>query len=355
MKIKHLVFDWSGTLFNDFDVSFISTLTTLQKFGGPLLAPFTKEEYRKNFTIPVWKFYRHYLDWNIPIDDIDDFYFDHFKIISKKARLFKEVKQILNLAQKNKQTITIFSTVPESILKERLEQFKLNKLVTTIVGGVRDKEKSLPQFVKNKKWNPQEVLYIGDTDHDIVAAHKAKVRSGALLCGYHTQEKLLKERPHFVWNDHEGLLKFLETLHHQSKQVDSQFPVATVGALLIYQDEIFLMQTHKWGNRFGIPGGKIKKDETSLNALKREIKEETGLTIKNPRFVLVQDSINSKEFYKNGAHFILINYQAEVSSKKFKLNDEAESGIWIRPKEALELNLNQPTRVLIEHYLKEIQ
>ena len=40
-----------------------------------------------------------------------------------------------------------------------------------------------------------------------------------------------------------------------------------------------MIRTHKWSNLWGIPGGKIKWGEPSEAALRREIKEETGLAV----------------------------------------------------------------------------
>src|SRR4051812_35253765 len=85
-------------------------------------------------------------------------------------------------------------------------------------------------------------------------------------------------------------------------------PIVTVGAL-IYNErrEVLMIRTHKWSDLWGIPGGKIKAGETAEAALVREIKEETGLNVQQVRFVLVQDCVNSREFYKP-AHFVLLNY-----------------------------------------------
>jgi len=60
--------------------------------------------------------------------------------------------------------------------------------------------------------------------------------------------------------------------------------------------------------------GKTKWGETSIDALRREVKEETNLKITNIKFALVQDCIHSKEFYRD-AHFVLLNYTCRCVGK----------------------------------------
>jgi phosphoglycolate phosphatase len=126
-------------------------------------------------------------------------------------------------------------------------------------------------------------------------------------------------------------------------------PVSTVGALIFNPaGEVLMIRTHKWSNLWGIPGGKIKLNEPADEALRREVREETGLEIQNIRFALVQDCINSKEFFRE-AHFVLLNYTCTSRGGPVTLNDEAEEFQWIKPQDALEkLPLNTPTRILIE-------
>jgi ADP-ribose pyrophosphatase YjhB (NUDIX family) len=108
-----------------------------------------------------------------------------------------------------------------------------------------------------------------------------------------------------------------------------------------------MVRTHKWSNLWGIPGGKVKWGEPSVEALRREVLEETGLAVTDIEFVLVQDCIHSKEFYRD-AHFVLLNYTCRCAGEPaVKLNDEAREYRWITIAEAFDLPLNQPTRKLL--------
>ena len=126
-------------------------------------------------------------------------------------------------------------------------------------------------------------------------------------------------------------------------------PIATVGALIFNSEQkVLMVRTHKWSNLWGIPGGKPKFGESSLDALRREIEEETGLDIEHVRFVLAQDCIHSPEFHRD-AHFVLLNYLCQApGNQQVHLNDEAEEYQWVSLQDALCLPLNQPTRLLIE-------
>ena len=108
-----------------------------------------------------------------------------------------------------------------------------------------------------------------------------------------------------------------------------------------------MVRTSKWNNKWGIPGGKIERGEAAEDALRREVKEETALEAANIRFVMVQDCIDSTEFQKP-AHFLLLNYTAEVNSDAVQLNREAEVYQWVTTEEARAMDLNTPTRLLLD-------
>lgn len=107
-----------------------------------------------------------------------------------------------------------------------------------------------------------------------------------------------------------------ESMHH---------PEQTINAILCYikKDGKYLLQL-KAKNRFGgglwnAPGGKVKSGETAEEAVKREIKEETGLNIEKA------EHMGSIEFF-NGARKTRPDWVVEVFlSSKFNGTQMKES------------------------------
>lgn len=66
-----------------------------------------------------------------------------------------------------------------------------------------------------------------------------------------------------------------------------------------YQDQILILtrsKTHpKYAHQFDLPGGEAEKDESGLDAVAREVEEETGLVIPHTEFELVFEEDLTKE------------------------------------------------------------
>ena len=137
----------------------------------------------------------------------------------------------------------------------------------------------------------------------------------------------------------------------RNKYSMKQYPEPIAGAFIFNQaGELFLMKSHKWSDMYVIPGGHIELGEKIEDALKREVKEETGLTVYDPHFICFWEFIEGKEFHKR-KHMIFFNYSVKTKGKKVTLNNEGQEYLWIRPEESLTLPLNKHTRMTLEQYL----
>ena len=174
-----------------------------------------------------------------------------------------------------------------------------------------DKREKIHEILVENHLKPEETLFIGDMQHDIETAKHGGIHSCAVLTGYNTLEQLREAKPDLIVEHLGELRRILEQneLHLKPRGGKSEGihpPETTVGALIFNEaGEVLMIRTNKWSNLWGIPGGKIKWGETSEDALRREIKEETNLEVTGIQFVLVQDCIHSKEFYRD-AHFVSV-------------------------------------------------
>jgi nucleoside triphosphatase len=108
-----------------------------------------------------------------------------------------------------------------------------------------------------------------------------------------------------------------------------KYPEPTVSAIIFNPDnKILLCKSHKWNDKYVIPGGHIELGEKMEEALKREILEETGLEIYDIKLISLKESVFSETFHK-GKHFIFIDYICKTDSYEVTLNDEAEEYEWV--------------------------
>ena len=135
--------------------------------------------------------------------------------------------------------------------------------------------------------------------------------------------------------------------------VKNQFPELVVAALIFNQKgKVILLKSHKWRNKYVIPGGHVELGERFEDALKREIKEETGLNIFDIKFVCFQESIFDSAFWKKG-HAIVFNFACKTNSTAVKLDSESEEFVWVSLEEALKLPIEPYSRETIKEYMKK--
>lgn len=134
--------------------------------------------------------------------------------------------------------------------------------------------------------------------------------------------------------------------------MEQQYPEPSVGALIFSpEDKLFLMRSHKWRNRYVVPGGHIELGERMEDALRREVKEETGLDIYDIEFLMFQEFVFDDAFWKR-RHFIFFDHVCRTDSTDATLNLEAQEYIWVSLEEALELPIDPYTEKAIRECLR---
>lgn len=131
-----------------------------------------------------------------------------------------------------------------------------------------------------------------------------------------------------------------------------QYPEVTVGAL-IFNDEgkLLICKSHKWDNKYVIPGGHIEYGEKIKDALRREILEETNLEVYDIKILSINENILDNEFHQD-KHFIFLDFICKSKSNKVSLNNEAQSYKWVDFEKIEKYNIGSMLKKLIKEIKK---
>lgn len=344
IMFRNLIFDWSGTLVDDLGPVIEATNAVIAKYDLP---PFDREGFRRSFRLPYREFYAEVLP-HVPLEELESHFRPAFDAAGAPVTVLPHAREKLEWCAALGIRTFVLTSMDQPAFERQMDDFGFRDLFEATYAGVLDKREVIHRILETHGLNPAETAFVGDMTHDVETARHGGVASIAVLTGYNHPEVLAGVRPDLTVPDLGVLRGLLDRRHPAAAR-----PLATVGALIHDADgRVLMIRTHKWGHRWGIPGGKIRRGEASVAALRREVREETALGIDHIRFVMVQDSIDSPEFMRP-EHFILLNYLARLEgAAAVRLNDEAEEFLWLPPAAALELDLNHPTRRLLEECLE---
>jgi phosphoglycolate phosphatase len=349
--IRNIIFDWSGTLVDDLPAVWQATNYVLTQCER---AEMSLEQFRAEFCLPFTIFYERHVP-HVKLGQLETWFHSRFKQVQSSVGPLPHARDFLEFCRARKLRTFLLSTVHQDHFAVQSAATGFGLYLDRPYLGVWDKRKKIHEILSENQLAPDETLFIGDMQHDIETARHGGIHSCAVLTGYNTLEQLRAAEPDIIVEHLGELREILEENELRLKPVKKDFeadhpPIVTVGGLIFNEaGQCLMIRTHKWSNLWGIPGGKIKWGEPSVEALRREILEETNLEVDEIEFVVAQDCIHSKEFYRD-AHFVLLNYVCRCASgaeREVKLNDEAREYRWVTTAEALAMPINQPTRRLL--------
>ncbi len=355
--IRNIIFDWCGTLIDDLEAVWKATNRTFEQAN---VAPLTLEQFRAEFQLPFRPFYERYTP-HCSEAQLEGWYLEAFEDEQGSVKPFPHSEAFLEYCQRQKIKTFVLSSIHPRHFETHLQLTGFDSLFHHTYVGVHDKRDQITHLIATHELAPEETLFVGDMQHDIETAKHGGTRSCAVLTGFNTSQQLQACGPDLIVEHLAELQRILESSQGSLPDKCSPpprpkrtFPLSTVGALIFdSEDRVLMIQTHKWSNKWGIPGGKIQWGESALCALRREILEETHLEVDDIEFIMVQDAVFSPEFFRR-EHFILLNYTCRARPPfDTRLNHEAQQFKWVSPKEALSLDLNEPTRRLLQTVLEQ--
>ncbi len=189
--IKAIIFDVDNTLIDAGDISAKAYLSTAKELGLRLVSA---KKIKSFFGIPSHIIIKKL--W--PKTDIKEFQeIKHKKILSKKVKQIPGAKGIV-ASLYGKYTLGLLSSKTRALMYPHLKQINLSTKYFKFIYSADDVKfhKPDPKVFSNAKsklkLKDQEILYVGDSIYDFIAAKKAKLNFTAVLTGHYKKKDFLR-------------------------------------------------------------------------------------------------------------------------------------------------------------------
>ncbi|MGA2275688.1 MAG: NUDIX hydrolase [Bryobacteraceae bacterium] len=132
-------------------------------------------------------------------------------------------------------------------------------------------------------------------------------------------------------------------------------PLVGVGALIFRGRRILMAQRGKQPLKgaWSLPGGALEIGESLDAAVRREVREETGLEVKPVKVFevferILRDARGAAEY-----HYVLIDYICRVIGGELRAGDDACRVEWVLERDLAKLEITEGTLAVIERAFRD--
>jgi 8-oxo-dGTP diphosphatase len=112
-------------------------------------------------------------------------------------------------------------------------------------------------------------------------------------------------------------------------------PFLAVSAAIVRADRILVVRRARApaDGLFSLPGGVVEIGETLMQAVAREVREETNLTIEPVGLAGFREAITRDRDERVERHFVILPFAARWLAGETLLNEELSEARWLHPAE----------------------
>lgn len=129
-------------------------------------------------------------------------------------------------------------------------------------------------------------------------------------------------------------------------------PLVAVGAIVFHRGQILLVRRGHPPSQgqWAIPGGRVKLGERLAEAAEREIREETGLSIRAGQPVVTFEVIDRDANGSVRYHYVIVDLAATYLSGVIRAGDDALQARWVSQNDLARMAVNQKTRQILKKF-----
>lgn len=193
MKIKHIIWDWNGTLLDDVWLSVTAMNVVLKRHG---LTPITREKYLDIFTFPVIDYYRTAgFDFTThPFEIVGTEFIREYTRRQTEPALHNGAVEILSGLSANGVTHSLLSAAAQPMLDTLIRHHRIDRCFLKLIGQnnhyAYGKTEAGRQWLNVLDYDPTDILFVGDTLHDRDVARELGVSCALISAGHASPERL---------------------------------------------------------------------------------------------------------------------------------------------------------------------
>lgn len=191
--IKNIIFDWSGTLNDDFTSVYDAVAIVFEKLGRK---PISKNKFRKEFVLPYINFYKKY-SINLSKQEVNKLYSVAYQE-TVNTKLYPNVEKLIKSFYEQELNMIIVSSCSKKNIVIEASDYGIVDYFGEIYADVHDKTKVIKEILKINKFELDETIYVGDMVHDVEAGKVAGIKIVVLTYGYQSREELKKYNPDYI-------------------------------------------------------------------------------------------------------------------------------------------------------------
>ena len=192
-KIKHIIWDWNGTLVNDAWLFVELMNEELTERNLPLI---NIQKYRQHFTFPVKNYYEN-LGFDFKKENFQEVgynFIQKYKCRKHEPVLFDETIEVLTHISERGISQSVISAQENQLLQESIKYYNITNFFESIIGldhYYADSKIKIAQTNKTQlTYDDGDIMMVGDTIHDHEVALSLNVPCILFANGHYSKQRL---------------------------------------------------------------------------------------------------------------------------------------------------------------------